>query len=55
LFFNFFYLGLLKGGERNGLGRREKRPEKIRETGETTLKNREKGEYHLFKVSYYFF
>jgi len=31
-------------GERNGSGRREKRPEKIRETGETTLKNREKGE-----------
>ena len=31
-------------GERNGLGRREKRTEKIRETGETTLKNREKGE-----------
>ena len=34
----------VNGGERNGLGRREKRPEKIRETGETTLKNREKGE-----------
>jgi len=30
--------------ERNGLGRREKRPEKLRETGETTVKNREKGE-----------
>jgi len=30
--------------ERNGLGRRENWPEKIRETGETTLENKEKGQ-----------
>ena len=31
-------------GERNGLGRREKRPKKNRKEGERKQKNREKGE-----------
>jgi len=44
IFPNSYTIYRLNRGERNGLGRREKRPEKIRETGETTLKNREKGE-----------
>ena len=34
----------LKGGKRNGLGRREKRPKKDREEGEKRQKNGETGE-----------
>jgi len=35
---------LAQGGERNGLGGREKWPKKNREEGERTQKNRETGE-----------